>query len=119
MACSGGGNWGSGDACVSSSAVRFPSLCLSFCRWCCSCWDYFTQAVMVLLTSTCPVHGYCTVLPQCQPLDRLTEWGHASWSLPRCGYLHAQGYFCSHQMCWVQGDGWPSCAERAEARWAL
>lgn len=25
----------------------------------------------------------------------IVEWGHASWSLPRCGYLHVQGYFCS------------------------
>lgn len=53
---------------------------------------------MVLLTNTCPMNWNCTVLQQCQPLDRVVEWGHASWSLPRCRYLHVQGYFCSHQM---------------------
>lgn len=49
------------------------------------------QAVLVLLTSTCPLDWDCTVLQQCHPLDTLLEWVHASWSLPRCGYLHAQG----------------------------
>lgn len=42
------------------------------------------------------------------------EGGHANQSLPRCRHPHAEGYFCSCQMCWVQGGGWPSCAERAE-----
>lgn len=31
--------------------------------------------------------------------------GHAKWSPPRCGHPRAEGYFCSRQMCRVQGDG--------------
>lgn len=59
------------------------------------------------------------ILRRCQPWDELLDWGHANWSLPRCGHLCAEGYFCSCQMCWAQGDRWPSCAERAEAGWVL
>lgn len=76
---------------MSSSVVCFPSLCLSFSAQVVLLLQNSMQAVLVLLTSTCPLDWDCTVLQQCHPLDTLLEWVHASWSLPRCGYLHAQG----------------------------
>lgn len=92
MACSGEeiGIW----EMLKCPALWFASpLCasVSLHKWFCCCWDHSMQAVLVLLTSTCPLDWDCTVLQQCHPLDTLLEWVHASWSLPRCGYLHAHG----------------------------